>query len=330
MTIASSTNKINHAPDGVQLIFPYDFRVDNATDMVVYLDSVVVPSGWTIDNLGNPVGGNVTFTVAPDGDVLTLLREVPLTQGIDYTPYDAFPAETHEEGLDKLTMALQQQSEVIGRGITAPVSDAGTTDFTLPVYEAGKGIVWHPTEQRMTNSDGEVNGIVTAAAASAAAASVSETNAIASENKAYQWAEEGEDVEVDPGEYSAKHYSLKAATFNPANYATKSYVDDQRGLATAWVSFDGTGTPSIKDSYNVTSVVKGSSGRYTITFSTPMDNANYVCVCEASDGLNLTQSENHTVDDVYCSFAIWTGGSGASASYSDVANAQIVVFGGKD
>jgi hypothetical protein len=41
-------------------------------------------------------------------------------------------------------------------------------------------------------------------------ASTSESNALASENKAQLWAEEAEDVEVEPGLYSAKHWAQKA------------------------------------------------------------------------------------------------------------------------
>lgn len=50
----------------------------------------------------------------------------------------------------------------------------------------------------------------TASSISETNSSISETNALASENKAQQWAENDEDVEIDPGEYSAKHWAQKA------------------------------------------------------------------------------------------------------------------------
>jgi hypothetical protein len=50
-----------------------------------------------------------------------------------------------------------------------------------------------------------------AAATSESNAATSETNAAASETKASQWAGEAEDVEVEPGKYSAYHYAQKAA-----------------------------------------------------------------------------------------------------------------------
>jgi len=50
----------------------------------------------------------------------------------------------------------------------------------------------------------------TASANSASASATSASNALASENKANLWAEEDEDVEVETGEYSAKHWAKKA------------------------------------------------------------------------------------------------------------------------
>ena len=48
-----------------------------------------------------------------------------------------------------------------------------------------------------------------------------------------------------------------------------------RGSAKAWVNFNGTGTPAIRSSYNISSVTKNSTAVYTITFSTAMPNTNY-------------------------------------------------------
>tara|TARA_R110002020_G_scaffold272789_3_gene487858 strand:- start:1350 stop:2735 length:1386 start_codon:yes stop_codon:yes gene_type:complete len=56
-------------------------------------------------------------------------------------------------------------------------------------------------------------------------ASTSETNALASENKAQKWAEEDEDVEVETGEYSAKHYALKAQASSESDGVLLGGVD---------------------------------------------------------------------------------------------------------
>jgi hypothetical protein len=50
------------------------------------------------------------------------------------------------------------------------------------------------------------------------------------------------------------------------------------GIAKAWVNFDGTGTPSIRGSFNVSSITDNGTGYYTVNFTTVMPNANYSMV----------------------------------------------------
>lgn len=59
-------------------------------------------------------------------------------------------------------------------------------------------------------SEANVVNLEESATSAASAASISETNALASEDKAEKWAEEDEDVEVEAGKYSSKHYSIKS------------------------------------------------------------------------------------------------------------------------
>lgn len=47
------------------------------------------------------------------------------------------------------------------------------------------------------------------------------------------------------------------------------------GSAKAWVGFIGTGTISINDSYNISSISDNATGDYTITLDTDMNNASY-------------------------------------------------------
>ena len=43
----------------------------------------------------------------------------------------------------------------------------------------------------------------------------------------------------------------------------------------AWVNFDGTGTPAIRASGNVSSITDNGTGDYTVNFTTAMPDANY-------------------------------------------------------
>ena len=230
MTVTTDNNKIVHVSDGVQTVFAYDFLVFDEAHLKVYEDTEITTKAFTVSGIGNPAGGDVTFSPDPPSSTenqLTILRVVPLTQEVDYQPFDDFPAETHETALDLGTMADQQLEEEQSRAASAPIGSDPDVDYTLPVYDAGKGIMWNETEKEFTNSEDNLNGITGAAQASAdaaagsassasgsaTAASGSASAALGSENKANEWAEKAEDdpVETGPDQFSALHHAAKAA-----------------------------------------------------------------------------------------------------------------------
>ena len=58
-----------------------------------------------------------TGNIPTNTETVVLRRAVPQTQAIDYIANDPFPAESHEEGLDRATMTLQQVQEELDRSI---------------------------------------------------------------------------------------------------------------------------------------------------------------------------------------------------------------------
>ena len=53
----------------------------------------------------------------------------------------------------------------------------------------------------------------------------------------------------------------------------------------AWVVFDGSGTVSIDNDFNVSTVADTNTGRFTVNFTTAFTNANYVAAgCAGNDG----------------------------------------------
>lgn len=157
MTIATETNRVNYIGDGIITQFSFIFKTTDDSHLKVYLDDVLQSADYTITrNADQDVspGGVVDFTAgAPAIDVkVTLHREVPNTQLVDYSPYDPFPSQTHENALDNLTMQVQQMSDELDRSAKAPVSDDGSTDYTLPPYEASKIMQWDATLKKLINA----------------------------------------------------------------------------------------------------------------------------------------------------------------------------------
>ena len=68
--------------------------------------------------------GGVVTVADPKNDSWTIIvyREYQEKQGSDYKDYNAFPAETLEQNLDKLTMILQQHAEELGRSVKVSLS----------------------------------------------------------------------------------------------------------------------------------------------------------------------------------------------------------------
>lgn len=134
MTISTSDNRNDYIGDDVTVIFPYTFRIFDETHIDVFLDGVLqtLTTHYTVSGVGDTGGGNITFLTAPAAGVeVTHLRDVPITQETDYPPNNPFPAEAHENALDKGTMIDQQHDEELGRAIKLPV-DSQLVDVPFP------------------------------------------------------------------------------------------------------------------------------------------------------------------------------------------------------
>ena len=255
MTLSTTTTLVNANGNGVLLAFSFNFKTLDSSHITVSLDDVVQGSGFGVVLNGdqdNSPGGTVTFSVAPgSGVTVTIEREVPLTQQVDYVPYDSFPAETHEAALDKLTMQTQENSEKVSRAVKAPGSDDGTTDFTLPVYSAGKGIMWDQSTKKLKNSNDDFDNITSAASASAASALVSANNAAASEADAglsegnaltYMNAANVSESNASTSEIAAAGHALSANTAEAgAEAAYDSFDDRYLGAKTSNPTLDNDG-----------------------------------------------------------------------------------------
>lgn len=133
MTVTTTSNKVVYpSADGVQTAYAYPFKVFAASDLQVYVAGVLQGGGYSVDNVGNPTGGNVNFNVAPVlGANVTIIRVEPYTQTTSYPANGKFPAKAHEDALDKLTMICQQLQAMIGQQpALSPLSS-----FTGPVLD---------------------------------------------------------------------------------------------------------------------------------------------------------------------------------------------------
>ena len=143
MTVSSTTVKNSYSGNGSTTQFPYGYKIFADSDLIVIIrtDSTGVETvktlttHYTVSGAGDASGGNVTFTsgnTPASGETVVIIREVPQTQAIDYIANDPFPAESHEEGLDRATMTTQQVQEELDRSIKLSRTNTMTsTEFTV-------------------------------------------------------------------------------------------------------------------------------------------------------------------------------------------------------
>ena len=126
MTIAKTGSEASYSGNGSTVNFAFAFRFFEDSDLTV---SIVLADGtttvqtltthYTASNNGDETGGTVSMVTPPaSGETLLIQRDIPETQGTDYTANDAFPAETHEAAIDRLTLLVQDTSRAIASEVS--------------------------------------------------------------------------------------------------------------------------------------------------------------------------------------------------------------------
>jgi len=152
MTVSSTTVKNSYSGNGSNDTFVYGFKIFADTDLEVIIRSATgtetiktLTTHYTVTGAGSASGGNVVFTagnIPTATETVVVRREVPQTQAIDYIANDPFPAESHEEGLDRATMTIQQLQEEVNRSIKLSATNTMTsTEFTVGATDRANKIL---------------------------------------------------------------------------------------------------------------------------------------------------------------------------------------------
>jgi len=88
---------------------------------------------------------------------------------------------------------------------------------------------------------------------------------------------------------------------------------NEQFTAKAWINFDGTGTVAIRDSGNVSTLTDNGTGRYTVSFSNAMGNANYAAPYSMSAlTTDATSGSGAVINRSTASFQVDTENSGGT------------------
>ena len=171
MTISTTIVKNSYSGDNSTATFNYTFKILASTDLKVIIRNAsgaettkTLNTHYTIANVGNASGGSISFTagnIPTATETVVLLRDTAQTQAIDYVSNDPFPAETHEEGLDRSVILAQELQEEVDRSLKLSRTNTMTnTEFTVgPTERANKVLGFDSSgELSVTTSIGENKG----------------------------------------------------------------------------------------------------------------------------------------------------------------------------
>ena len=163
MTISSTTTAVSYTGNGSTTAFPVTFAFfGTGTNSEIEVIERVIATGvettktysthYTVTG-GNGATGTVTAGSAPADTVQWhIRRKTTQTQGTDYVENDAFPAESHEEALDRLTMINQEQEADIAKSIRYSDTYTGGASNTMPDPVAGAFVTFNSAGDALTTS----------------------------------------------------------------------------------------------------------------------------------------------------------------------------------
>jgi len=178
MTLSSTKRIIDYTGNDATFVFPYDFIIPAASDLLVELWSIttglktltVAAGNMNVTGLGDATFGSVEYPFDPEGvpvaidtdTRIVIQRLVPFTQLLDIQNQGGFNAEAIENQLDREVMQIQQLAEQVARAaLLADGSD--TVGLVFPEPSAEDVIGWNAAATQLENKTVGTVGAVLAA-----------------------------------------------------------------------------------------------------------------------------------------------------------------------
>jgi hypothetical protein len=247
MTVSSTTVKNSYSGNGSTTEFAYTFKIFADTDLQVIIRSSTgtettktLTTHYTVAGAGDASGGSITFTVGntpATGETVVIRRGVPQTQAIDYIANDPFPAESHEEGLDRATMTIQQMQEELDRSFKVSRTNSITTpEFTEDAAtRASKTLGFDSTGNVLTT--------------------VADFLPAGGDSAMFQYSTTTADADPGAGKFRLNHATISSAT--------EMYIDD--------LEFNGTDVTAWVQSWDDVSGNDTNRGRIRISKANTLD-----------------------------------------------------------
>ena len=175
MTVTTTTTTNTYTGDGTTTAFSFTFEILETTDIKVIVVTTATgvesvrsigtgSTNYAVTGTGNVNGGTVTFVTAPTAsETVFLMRNMSFTQPTDYRTNDPFPAETHENALDRMALQIQQIGRRLDRALLRPESD--TTSGALPHnIDLKGGVLKFNSSSGVPEADSSLTDVATSSA----------------------------------------------------------------------------------------------------------------------------------------------------------------------
>lgn len=134
---------------------------------------------------------------------------------------------------------------------------------------------------------------------------------------------------IEAGELAATQAQQETGTLTTL-FVTPGRQHFHKSAAKAWGSFDGTGTPALRSTYNVDSLTDGGTGRWTITFTTALGDTNYTTVIGWSrgyTGFTASDANRNATVAAQNTTTVLLQATDSAAAFDDIAYIGFAIFG---
>lgn len=117
-----------------------------------------------------------------------------------------------------------------------------------------------------------------------------------------------------------------AVTYDKLSDSSTESDNVAQRVAKAWVNFNGTGTVSIRDSFNVSSITDTNTGQYRVNFTNSMANVNYCAMVSIYHQIYVTYSVSPTLGTLNETY-VDVISAGNTSNLFDTTTVCVAVFG---
>lgn len=243
MTVQNTIVKNKYLGNGSTKVFPYTFALnpEDGDFVKVFVTNAAGVESETTDFAIDTEARTVTYPVRateplPNGCVIVLMRNLPITQELNLENQGPFFADDIEAEMDRIVMQVQQISETVERCVkAAPTSELRLDAVVIEeLYQGRDAAVAAATAAAASETIATENAAAAAvsavqSAAYAVAAAASADNAASSETEAAADAAEAQRQK----DHAAANADSALVAMNEARQHAQDSADSAAGAATA-------------------------------------------------------------------------------------------------